>query len=127
MLARSLQVGANILGTTVAGTIKNALESTGTPNKLLQTYIEVAPTITITPAVLDPVVLFQGQTFTGATSQTVTLANDGAQDVYYNVSVLPNGLFGVGLQRSPLLVSIQRHARLESGAKDNFERAECFL
>ena len=101
MLARSLQVGANILGTTVAGTIKNALESTGTPNKLLQTYIEVAPTITITPAVLDPVVLFQGQTFTGATSQTVTLANDGAQDVYYNVSVLPNGLFGGWIAAQP--------------------------
>ena len=84
-----------------AATIQNALESTGTPNKLLQTYIEVAPTISITPAVLDPVVLFQGQTFTGATSQTVTLANDGAQDVYFNVSVLPNGLFGGWIAAQP--------------------------
>ena len=96
-----LQVSANLLGMTVAGTVQNALESTGTPNKLLQTYIEVAPTITVTPAVLDPVVLFQGQTFTGATSQTVTLANDGAQDVYFNVSVLPNGLFGGWIAAQP--------------------------
>lgn len=104
--ASAAEVSANILGTTVAGTIQNALESTGTPNKLLQTYIKVAPTITITPAVLDPVVLFQGQTFTGATSQTVTLANAGAQDVYFNVSVLPNGVFGGWIAAQPTSGSI---------------------
>jgi hypothetical protein len=47
--------------TAVTGRIQNAQESLGTPNKFLQTYLDTAPTLTITPDALDPVVLFAGK------------------------------------------------------------------
>ncbi len=55
-----LQVASTIVETAVTGQIQNAQESLGTPNKFLQTYLDTAPTLTITPDALDPVVLFAG-------------------------------------------------------------------
>lgn len=56
-----IQVASTIIGTAVTGVIKNAQESLGTPNRFLQTYLDTAPTLTITPDTLDPVVLFAGK------------------------------------------------------------------
>ena len=55
-----LQVASTIVETAVTGQIINAQESLGTPNKFLQTYLDTAPTLTISPDALDPVVLFAG-------------------------------------------------------------------
>ena len=56
-----MQVQSTIIETAVNGVIINAQESLGTPNKMLQTYLDTAPTLTITPETLDPVVLFAGK------------------------------------------------------------------
>jgi len=53
-------VASTIVETAVSGAIINAQESLGTPNKFLQTYLDSAPSVTITPDTLDPVVLFAG-------------------------------------------------------------------
>ena len=55
------QVFSTIVETAVTGVIINAQESLGTPNRFLQTYLDTAPTLTITPDSLDPVVLFAGK------------------------------------------------------------------
>ena len=55
-----VQVASTIVETAVAGAIINAQESLGTPNKFLQTYLDSAPSVTITPDTLDPLVLFAG-------------------------------------------------------------------
>ena len=52
---------STIVETAVTGVIINAQESLGTPNKFLQTYLDTAPTLTITPDSLDPVILFAGK------------------------------------------------------------------
>ena len=55
-----VQVSSTIIETAAEGQIKNAQENVGTPNRKLQTYLNTAPSVTITPAVLPPVVLFAG-------------------------------------------------------------------
>lgn len=54
-------MSSTIVETAVTGKINNAQESLGTPNKFLQTYLDTAPTLTITPDSLDPVILFAGK------------------------------------------------------------------
>lgn len=56
-----MQVASTLIGTAVTGAIKNAQESLGTPNRMLQTYLDTAPSLTISPDTLDPVVLFAGK------------------------------------------------------------------
>ena len=55
-----MQVSSTIIETAVTGQIKNAQENVGTPNRMLQTYLNTAPSVNITPAVLPPVILFAG-------------------------------------------------------------------
>lgn len=74
-----------------------------TPNRLLQTYLDSAPSMSISPASLDPVVLFAGASFTAAASETrtITLANLGTIPVGFNVSVTPSGLIGAFVSALP--------------------------
>ena len=60
MTCLNMQVSSTIIETAVVGQIKNAQESSGTPNRLLQTYLNTAPSVNITPSALPPVVLFAG-------------------------------------------------------------------
>ena len=53
-------MSSTIIETAVTGQIKNAQEKVGTPNRKLQTYLNTAPSVNITPASLPPVVLFAG-------------------------------------------------------------------
>ena len=104
LLLHNVQVEANVLGLTSDGVIQNALDGgEGTPNKLLQTYIKVAPSVTFDPPSLPPVTLYAGQSFHGgAATQTLTLGNAGNDTVAYNVSIMPTGLFGSWISGGPL-------------------------
>lgn len=68
----------------------------GTPNRYLQTYIDTAPTVNITPTTLDPLVLFAGASFASSadTTQTITLTNTGNSSINFTVTATPIGLFG---------------------------------
>lgn len=59
-LACGVQVASTIIETAAVGQIKNAQERQGTPNRKLQTYLNTAPSVNITPAMLPPVILFAG-------------------------------------------------------------------
>ena len=96
-----VQVAQNILGLAVEDVIQNNLQST--PNRFLQTYLDTAPTVNITPTTLDPLVLFAGASFTSTadSTQTITLTNTGNDSVSFNVSATPTGLFGGWITVSP--------------------------
>ncbi len=79
------QVSAVINQTAVTGVIQGAMESAGTPNRLVQVDLELVPTVNIQPQSLSPAVLFEGS-FAVSTSQTVTLTNQGNTSVTFNVS-----------------------------------------
>ena len=70
----AVQVAAFLRVKAVKGTIAAALTGTGTPNALLQTDLAQQATVTIAPATLAPVVLFEGSFGTSST-QTITLTN----------------------------------------------------
>ncbi|KAL3162994.1 hypothetical protein ABBQ32_009426 [Trebouxia sp. C0010 RCD-2024] len=101
--AQPNEVSSTIIETAAEGQIKNADENVGTPNRKLQTYLNTAPSVTITPAVLPPVVLFAGASFSAAaaSTQTIVLANAGNSSVTFNASATPTGLFGGWISMAP--------------------------
>ncbi|BDA42482.1 probable extracellular serine proteinase at N-terminal half [Coccomyxa sp. Obi] len=101
------EVQAFIRGNAVAGVVQNALESTGSPNLLLQTDLTQVPTVTIAPEPLPPAVLYEGS-FSATLNQTLTLGNVANTTVNYtvsaplmHVSVTPLGVFGGWLSAAP--------------------------
>lgn len=83
----SWQVQAFIKGNAVAGVVQNALESTGTPNALVQTDLTQVPTVSISPDPLPPAVLYEGS-FSATLNQTLILGNVANTTVNYTVSPL---------------------------------------
>ena len=83
-------------GNAVNGTIRSALTGVGTPNLLLQTDLSEQPTVTIVPATLAPVVLFEGS-FGTSSSQTITLNNTDSNNtsVNYQVDISPHYLLAL--------------------------------
>ena len=81
-----LQVAAFMRGNAVNGTIVGSLNGVGTPNLLLQTDLSTQPTVTIAPASLAPVVLFEGS-FGTASTQTITLTNSDTNNTSVNYQV----------------------------------------
>ena len=71
-------------GDAVPKAVLSALESLGTPNLLLQTDLTQVPTISISPTVLPPALLYEGS-FGVAATQTITLANSANTSVTFNV------------------------------------------
>jgi hypothetical protein len=64
------------------------LESVGTPNRLLQTDLAELPTVVIQPAVLPPVILFEGS-FKVTAQQVVSLQNTAKTPVNFTVRTPP--------------------------------------
>ena len=80
-----MQVAAEINGTTSNAVIQDGMDSSGTPNQLVQVTLDLVPTINIEPQTLAPAVLFEGS-FAVSTSQTITLRNEVNSSVNYTVS-----------------------------------------
>ena len=78
---------AFIRGNAESGVVQQALESLGTPNLLLQTDLTEIPTLTISPDVLPPAVLFEGS-FSAMFNGSMTINNEAQSAVNYTVSVL---------------------------------------
>ena len=97
----TMQCASMITETAAAGVIQNNIQNT--PNRLLQTYLDTAPSVNITPTTLDPLILFAGASFTSteATTQTIILTNTGSSSITFNVSITPSGLIGSFVTASP--------------------------
>ena len=78
------QVQAYIQGSAVSGVVQGALEGLGTVNRLLQTELTQVPNVIITPAQLQPVVLF-ASTFAVSNTQDILLNNTGNATVEFGV------------------------------------------
>ena len=59
--ADALQVASSIIEGATQGQIVNG-DYSGTPNRIIMTYIDTSPSVSITPEALAPVVLFAGMT-----------------------------------------------------------------
>ena len=79
-----MQVQAYMQGSAVSGVVEGALESVGTPNRLLQTELSSVPSVIVSPAVLQPVVLFESS-FAISNSQSILLNNTGNTTVDFEV------------------------------------------
>ena len=83
-----VQAQEYIVRTADQGVVQGALESFGTPNRLLYVPLTMVPNLIISPAVLQPVVLYEGS-FAMTQSQTIYLNNTGNATVDYEVQPGP--------------------------------------
>ena len=117
-----LQVVAFMRGNAVNGTIVGSLNGVGTPNLLLQTDLSTQPTVTIAPASLAPVVLFEGS-FGTASTQTITLTNSDTNNTSVNYQV--KSLRSLRPLTVYMLICDIRHCQGHSVRQDNNGAGEC--
>ncbi|KAK9865466.1 hypothetical protein WJX84_003473 [Apatococcus fuscideae] len=117
------EVAAEINGTTSNGVIQDGMDSSGTPNQLVQVTLDLVPTINIQPQTLAPAVLFEGS-FAVSTSQTITLTNQGNSSVNYTTNVTPLGLIGGWLTPTPASGSMSADGQATIGLKYDFSSQE---
>ena len=90
-LAPPAEVHAYLVANASVGVVIGMLEDEGTPNRLLQVPAAIAPGVSISPAVLQPVILYSG-TVQAATQRQVVVSNGGDDGVTFQARPVFRGI-----------------------------------